>query len=163
MYEVLNATYFFAIRALSYFDYASPSVFTIECTPSQITPVFPSVISLCVHSPLWLFRLLSVTFPCRLTDILLRNLNTVQGSSYRPMLLMVGSVGYSTPLRNLNTVQALSYRPMVLLVGSVGDSSLELTDGWYSILSRFSYGSALHSLVVKGLIAQVTQVFLLLN
>ncbi len=61
------------------------------------------------------------------------------------------------PLRNL------SYRPMVLLVGSVGDSSLELTDGWYSILSRFSYGSALHSLVVRGLIAQVTQLFLLFN
>jgi hypothetical protein len=52
---------------------------------------------------------------------------------------------------------------MVLLVGSVGDSSLELTDGWYSILSRFSYGSALHSLVARGLIAQVTPVFLILN
>jgi hypothetical protein len=52
---------------------------------------------------------------------------------------------------------------MVLLVGSVGDSSLELTDGWYSILSRFSYGSALHSLVAKGLIAQVTPLLLILN
>ncbi len=51
----------------------------------------------------------------------------------------------------------------MLLVGSVGDSSLELTDGWYSILSRFSYGSALHSLVARGLIAQVTQAFSFLD
>jgi hypothetical protein len=51
---------------------------------------------------------------------------------------------------------------MVLMVANVGDSSLELTDGWYSILSRFSYGSALHSLLARGLIAQVTPVFLIL-
>ena len=47
-----------------------------------------------------------------------------------------------------------------MMVGSVSDSSLELTDGWYSLPCRVAYGTPLHSLITRGLITQVQSYYL---
>jgi hypothetical protein len=49
---------------------------------------------------------------------------------------------------------------MVLMVGTVSETSLELTDGWYSLPCHLTSGSPLHGLVARGLIAQVEKYLL---
>jgi hypothetical protein len=63
-----------------------------------------------------------------------------------------------TSLSILNSQKSMSwhFRPMVLMVGKLSESSLELTDGWYSLQCRVAYGSPLHGLLLRGLITQVS-------